>query len=180
VLAARRHLALEGSIVTVLAGTGAVGRRVAQLLAHEGARVRVGSRRIVHAEGACDKVGAAVPGAECTAWANDSVMATATAVEGAQAVIACGPPGIEMLPKGFLAQAAGLQVAIDLNAVPPLGLGDLEPTDKAVKRGDIVCYGALGVGGTKMKLHKAALAKLFTANNLVLDAEEIYALAKEL
>jgi hypothetical protein len=49
-----------------------------------------------------------------------------------------------------------------------------------VKRGDIVCYGALGVGGTKMKIHKAALAKLFTANNLVFDAEEIYALAKEL
>ena len=60
------------------------------------------------------------------------------------------------------------------------GLGDVEPTDKATKRGEMVCYGALGVGGTKMKLHKAAIGKLFTANNLVLDADEIYALAKEL
>jgi hypothetical protein len=31
-----------------------------------------------------------------------------------------------------------------------------------------------------MKIHKAAIAKLFAANNLVLDADEIYALGKEL
>jgi hypothetical protein len=180
VLAARRHVALAGAIVTVLAGTGAVGRRVVQLLASEGARVRVGSRKLVHAEGTCDKVSRVIPGADCSPWVNDSPMATATAVDGAQAVISCGPPGIEMLPKGFLGQTPGLQAAIDLNAVPPYGLGDLEPTDKAAKRNGAVCYGALGVGGTKMKLHKAALAKLFTANDLVLDAEEIYVLAKEL
>jgi hypothetical protein len=36
------------------------------------------------------------------------------------------------------------------------------------------------VGGAKMKIHKAAIAKLFTANNVVLDADEIYGLAKEL
>jgi hypothetical protein len=180
VLAARRHVPLAGTIVTVLAGTGAVGRRVARLLASEGARVRVGSRKLVHAEATCDKVSRMAPGAECTAWANDTPMAAATAVDGAQVVIACGPPAAELLPKGSLAQIPGLQVAIDLNAVPPYGLGDVEPTDKTTKRGDLVCYGALGVGGTKMKLHKAAIGKLFTANNLVLDADEIYALAKEL
>jgi hypothetical protein len=31
-----------------------------------------------------------------------------------------------------------------------------------------------------MKIHKAAIAKLFTANDLVLDADEIYALGKSL
>ena len=39
-------------------------------------------------------------------------------------------------------------------------------------------YGAIGVGGTKMKLHKAAIRRLFEANDLVLDAEEIYELGK--
>ena len=63
-------------------------------------------------------------------------MEAATAVEGSQIVIACGPPGVVILPKGSLQQFAGLQVAIDLNAVPPHGLGDVEPTDKATKRGD--------------------------------------------
>ena len=44
----------------------------------------------------------------------------------------------------------------------------------------MICYGALGVGGTKMKIHKAAIAKLFAANNAVLDVEEIYNLALQL
>jgi hypothetical protein len=42
------------------------------------------------------------------------------------------------------------------------------------------CYGAVGIGGTKMKIHKAALNQLFTANDQVLDAEEIYRVAQSL
>ena len=38
-------------------------------------------------------------------------------------------------------------------------------------------YGAIGVGGTKMKIHKAAVARLFESNDQVLDAEEVYQLA---
>ncbi|MCC6493599.1 MAG: bifunctional NADP-dependent methylenetetrahydromethanopterin dehydrogenase/methylenetetrahydrofolate dehydrogenase [Pirellulales bacterium] len=180
VLALRRHVPLAGAIITVLAGTGAVGRRVVRLLASEGARVRVGSRRLVHAEATCDKLSRLLPGADLTAWENSTPMAAATAVDGAQGVIACGPPAAELLPKGSLAQSPGLQAAIDLNAVPPHGLADIEPTDKATKHGEVVCYGALGVGGAKMKIHRAAISRLFSANNLVLDADEIYALAKEL
>lgn len=180
VLAARRHVPLQGAIVTVLAATGAVGRRVVRLLASEGARVRVASRKLTHAEGTCYKVSRAIPGADLTAWTNENAMAAATAIEGAKVVIACGPPAVELLPKGYLGQAPGLEVAIDLNAVPPHGLAEIAPTDKATKHGEIICYGALGVGGTKMKIHKAAITKLFSSNELVLDADEIYALAKEL
>jgi hypothetical protein len=68
-------------------------------------------------------------------------------------------------------------VAIDLNAVPPLGIEGVEVTDRAQPRDGVVCYGAIGVGGTKMKIHKAALARLFESNEQVLDAEEVYDLA---
>ena len=180
VLAVRRHVDLRGAIVTVLAGTGAVGRRAVRLLASEGARVRVGSRKQTHAEATCDRVSSHVQGADLTPWTTDSTDATLAAIAGAQAVIACGPPKAQLLPAGALKNTPGLQAAIDLNAVPPAGIAGIETTDKAVKRDGIVCYGALGVGGTKMKIHKAAIARLFTANNLVLDADEIYALAKEL
>jgi hypothetical protein len=73
-----------------------------------------------------------------------------------------------------------LRVAIDLNAVPPLGIEGVEATDKGQERDGVVCYGALGVGATKMKVHKAALARLFDSNDQVLDAEEVYALAEAL
>jgi len=180
VLAVRRHAPLRGALVTVLAGTGAVGLRVVRLLAAEGAQVRVGSRKRVHAEATCDKVSRIVPAAELTAWQTDSPAAALESVRDTQAVVACGAPGVELLPVSSLKQCPGLKVAIDLNAVPPGGLGDVKPTDKAAERDGVLCYGALGVGGTKMKIHKAAVARLFTVNTLVLDADEIYALSKEL
>jgi hypothetical protein len=40
-----------------------------------------------------------------------------------------------------------------------------------------VVYGAIGIGEMKMKIHKAAIARLFESNDQILDAEEIYALA---
>jgi uncharacterized protein YbjT (DUF2867 family) len=157
-----------------------VGRRVVRLLSKEGARVRVASRKRVHAEATCDKVARVVPEAELTPWLTDSSDATLASIDGAQIVIACGAPGVELLPKGALSQAAGLQVAVDLNAVPPAGIADVKSVDKATESGGTICYGALGVGGTKMKIHKAAIARLFTANDLTLDADEVYALGKEL
>ena len=54
---------------------------------------------------------------------------------------------------------------IDLSAVAPPGIGGIEVTDTARERGGTICYGALGVGGVKMKIHKAALRRLFTAND---------------
>ena len=47
-------------------------------------------------------------------------------------------------------------MAIDLNAVPPLGIDGVEMGDKGQQRDGVICYGAIGVGDTKMKIHKAA------------------------
>ena len=44
----------------------------------------------------------------------------------------------------------------------------------------MICYGAIGVGGTKMKIHKAAVRQLFEAHDQVLDAEEIYRIGQRL
>jgi alpha-glucosidase len=41
-------------------------------------------------------------------------------------------------------------------------------------------FGALGVGGLKMRIHKACVARLFERNDLVLDAETIADVAREL
>jgi len=73
-----------------------------------------------------------------------------------------------------------LKVAIDLNAVPPLGIEGVAATDKGVDRGGVRAWGALGVGGTKMKIHKRAIQELFTSNDKVLDAEEILEIGRAL
>ena len=51
-------------------------------------------------------------------------------------------------------------------------------SDKGKEQEGVIGYGALGVGDTKMKLHRAAVAKLFDANDQVMDAAEVYALGE--
>jgi hypothetical protein len=41
-----------------------------------------------------------------------------------------------------------------------------------------ILFGALGVGALKLALHRACIARLFEQNDLLLDAEEIYGIAK--
>jgi hypothetical protein len=76
------------------------------------------------------------------------------------------------------AACSQLKVAIDLNAVPPLGIEGIEAGDRGVIRDGVTVYGALGVGAAKMKLHKAAIARIFESNDQVLDAEEVFALTR--
>lgn len=178
VLVAARHVPLAGATVAVLAATGSVGQRAVRLLAREGARVRVCSRQLERAQRECDDIRTTIPTADLKAQATGNKEALIAAVEGAAVVVAAGAPGIELLADSARKQAGHLRVAIDLNAVPPNGIGGVLPQDKATERDGQICYGAIGVGGTKMKLHKAAIRRLFESNDLVLDAEEIYALGK--
>jgi len=176
----RSHVSLPETAVTVLAATGSVGRRVVRLLAREAARVRVASRQWSRAQAVCDSVRALVPEAELEPREVRDENSLREALADTAVVIAAGAPGIELLPERLRAESRSLKVAIDLNAVPPTGIGGILPQDKAAERDGQVVYGAIGVGGTKMKLHKAAIRRLFEANDLVLDAEEIYALGEVL
>jgi hypothetical protein len=53
-------------------------------------------------------------------------------------------------------------------------------TDNGASRDGVTVFGALGVGGLKMKIHKASIARLFDRNDLVLDAETIDEIAGEI
>lgn len=176
VLAARKHLNLKEAKALVLGGTGPVGQRVARLLVREGAEVRVGSRQLTRAQTVCQKIAGLVSGARLEPISTDSAIELAAAMHGRALVIAAGAAGVMLLPKDARVACSTLKVAVDLNAVPPLGIEGVEATDKARERDGVLAYGALGVGGTKMKIHKAAVAKLFESNDKVLDAEEVYAL----
>jgi hypothetical protein len=180
VLAAARHVDLAGKEALVLAATGPVGQRAARLLARSGAHVRVASRSKQKAEAVCQRLRDQVVNASVTAWSSETPEQTAEALHGAAVVIAAGAAGIQLLSEEALRGASDLHVAIDLNAVPPLGIESSNVMDAAVERNGVLFYGAIGVGGTKMKIHKAAISKLFTSNDLVLDAEEIFAVGQEL
>ncbi len=180
VLAAQRQLDLAATTALVLAATGPVGQRVVRLLAGQGARVRIGSRDPRRADQVRRRVEETVDGAKLVAVEIGGESQLREVLEGVGLVISAGPPGVELVPEAVLSTNKSLRAAIDLSAVPPLGIGGVEISDKRTKRGEVVCYGALGIGGTKMKIHRAALERLFTANDLVLDAESIFDLGGEL
>jgi hypothetical protein len=180
VRAAGRHVDLSNAKSLVLGGTGPVGQRVARLLAKAGGHVRVGSRQKDRAEAVCAVIRAHVPGAKIEAADVSSSTDGPLALDGRNLVVAAGAAGAVLLPKKLRAGAKALRVAIDLNGVPPAGIEGIELNDKAVDRDGQLCYGALGIGGTKMKVHRAAINKLFEANNAVLDVVEVYNLALQL
>ncbi len=182
VVAVGRHLELPGVQALVLGATGAVGQRVVRMLARAGAKVRVASRNQERAEDVCTKVATEVK-------AVDIVLAPVTvadsrqvrtALEGVEVVIASGASGIQLLSADAWHNASSLRVAIDLNAVPPLGIEGVEVMDKGVERHGVSAYGAVGVGGTKMRIHKESIRRLFQRNDLVLDADEVFQIGLEL
>ena len=180
VIAAARHMDLHGATALVLAATGPVGKRAARLLARQGAKVRVASRSAGRSAALREQLLEQVPDTEIQAVQTASHHEVAAVLEGVQVVIAAGAAGVELLNEKTRANAKTLQVAIDLNAVPPLGIGGVDVMDKAKERNGVICYGAIGVGGTKMKLHKAAVRKLFESNDQVIDAEEAFAIGQML
>ncbi|HET6327301.1 MAG TPA: bifunctional NADP-dependent methylenetetrahydromethanopterin dehydrogenase/methylenetetrahydrofolate dehydrogenase, partial [Planctomycetaceae bacterium] len=164
----------------VLGGTGPVGVRVAQLLANEGARVRLASRSGERAQATAAAVGSAVSGSQVTGVSTATPQNVEEACAGVEVLIAAGAARAQLLSAAQRESLSTLKVAIDLNAVPPVGLEGIEVTDKAIERNGVICYGAIGVGGTKMKIHKACLARLFEANDQLLDTLAIYAIGQSL
>ncbi len=179
VLCAMKHLDLANSKAVVLGATGAVGQRVAKLLAMQAAEVRVGSREIAKAQRVADDLKGFFKGAELQSF-DYQPNSISNALQDADLVISCGAAGVELLTEQTLNEFGSLQVAIDLNAVPPAGLGGIKATDKATKRSSRIDYGALGVGGLKMKIHKAAICKAFEQRGLTIDAPEMLEIGKHL
>jgi hypothetical protein len=165
---------IAGKRVVVTAGTGPVGTRAAGLLAKAGADVTITSRKAEEGEHVRQTITKRFGGQVKAAVMHDSSEA-ARVFDNAkpQVLLNAGPAGVMLVPRAAWAGRSGLLVACDLNAVPPLGIEGIEVGDNGAKRDGATVFGALGIGGFKMKVHKACIARLFERNDLVLDAETI-------
>jgi methylenetetrahydrofolate/methylenetetrahydromethanopterin dehydrogenase (NADP+) len=102
------------------------------------------------------------------------------ALEGANIVLAAGPAGVEVLPEAVWSGNLTLELLADYNAAEPLGIEGVKSGDDLVERHGKLVLGALAVGGAKMKTHKACVRRLFERNDLILDADGVYAVAREI
>jgi len=168
---------LAGKKAIVLAGTGPVGLRAAAFLHSEGAEVAITSRSRQRADAAASALQERFGFTPTAIEAFDNA-ARASAVKGSHVVFAAGAIGVQLLEEKDWQNDPTIELIADVNAQPPLGVGGVEATDKAKERHGKIVIGALGVGGLKLKLHRACIAQLFESADKVLDAEEIYAQAK--
>ena len=170
---------VKGRRAVVTAATGPVGMRAAGLLAQAGANVTVTSRK---PEGSAKLAGDIKQ--RFNVDVKPVVMADASqspgVMEGCEFLLSAGGYGVKLITREAWAGRKGLIAAADVNAVPPLGIDGVDAMDNGVDRDGIKTYGALGVGGLKMKIHKACIARLFERNDLVLDAESILEVARSL
>ena len=168
---------LAGKKVVVLAGTGPVGLRAAALFAKGGAQVSLTSRDKQRAAAACQLIQTRFGASPIPLAAVDNDARGAT-IRGADIVFAAGAIGVELLEERHWRDEWNIELIADCNAAPPLGVGGIDAIDKGNTRQQKLAFGALGIGGLKLKLHRACIAQLFQSSDQVLDAEEIYALAK--
>lgn len=184
VICAQKHLDLKNKTVTILAGTGPVGIRIAHLIAgpatpDDSTQINICSRRLEKAESVCQRLKEQFPAAKF----NPSETATSgqidSAVSDAHVIFAAGAAGVGLIDQRWKSLPT-LKVAIDLNGVPPSGIAGINALDKAQEVDGKICYGAIGVGGLKMKIHKRAVALLFQSNSQSLKVEEIFAIGQEI
>jgi hypothetical protein len=180
VLAIGKHLPYADVTALILGGTGPVGLRAAQILLSQGASVRLASRSVEKAQGAKEHLAQSVDVTRLTPCESQTESGLKAAGQGVNVVIGAGAAGATLITSDQLRAIPTLKVAIDLNAVPPAGVEGIDLHDKAVEKHGIVCYGAIGVGGTKMKIHTAAIQKLFESNDCVLDTAAIFEIGRAL
>jgi methylenetetrahydrofolate/methylenetetrahydromethanopterin dehydrogenase (NADP+) len=167
----------------VILGVGPVGLRSATLLAQEG----------------CEVLATSIPGdvLDTDSYRRPRGLAAAeelgidvrepadraemeAALEGANIVLTAGPAGVQVLREEVWSANPAIEVLADYNAAEPLGIEGIEAGDDLVEREGKLVLGALGIGGKKMKTHKACVRQLFERSDLVLNADGVYAVAKEI
>jgi len=174
-----KALDVRGQKVVVGAGTGPVGMRAAGLLALEEADVILTSRREDGAQAAADIVNKRFNVSVRGARLADDASAREV-LDGAVALFTCGAAGAQIVSKAVWTEIPSLKLIADINAVPPLGIESIDMNDNGQEREGRISFGALGIGGRKMRVHRTCVARLFEANDVVMDAEQVYAVAKEL
>jgi hypothetical protein len=167
----------------VILGVGPVGLRSATLLAQEGCEVDATSipGDVLGTDSYRRPRGLAVAeqlGIDAREVADRAEMEAA--LEGANIVLAAGPAGVQVLRKEVWSADPTIEVLADYNAAEPLGIEGVEAGDDLVEREGKLALGALGIGGKKMKVHKACVGRLFESSDLVLNADGVYAVAKEI
>ncbi len=170
---------ISGKNAVILAGTGPVGGRAAVIMAKLGAYVTISSRGMERSQQACDylndRFGVEIKPQEAKTNKNRAEL-----VENAHIVLATGAAGVTLLEEDNWKDNPNIEILVDANAVPPVGIKGIKMTDKGESRHGKVTWGSVGFGPLKIALQRKCIGRLFEQNDLVLDVDEIFSMAREM
>jgi Shikimate 5-dehydrogenase len=174
---------LEGKCVLVLGGTGPVGAAAAVLAAQAGARVKILSRKTENARRVAElcnhRYGLDVTGIEGEADDHKDTL-----MQIADVVFATAKAGVEMLRAEQIALGQRLEVAADVNAVPPAGIAGVGFQDDGVpiagSKSGAVGIGAFAIGNVKYQTQQKLLEQMRNLDKPVyLHFEQAFEFARE-
>ena len=172
----------NGKNATVLAGTGPVGQVAARLYAMEGGNVVVTSRKLQRATAVASKINEEI-GAERARGAQASAPdEIGEAIRESNIILSAGAAGIQLLPLNVLKDyGKRCKVVGDINAVPPLGIEGLKPTDNDVEfLPGIWGIGALAIGPFKSQIEAELFKRAVESSKGILDYKVAYEIAKSI
>ena len=154
----------------VIFGTGPVGLSSAVMCARQGAKVLlVGYKSAQEAESAKAEAKFRFHQDIEIALA-DTDEKRKELVGTANVILACSAAGARVASVDVLNAASGLQVVIDINAVPPSGIENVNASDSGIEvQGlslghTVYGYGALAVGALKYKIQNYLLTQMRTSD----------------
>lgn len=178
---------LSGLNVVVFGGTGPVGIATAILSAQAGASVTIVDHASIDtaldiANTFGNQFGVVLKATQAASEADKSYL-----IHNADVVFCTAKAGIQILSRTVLADALQLKVAVDVNAVPPLGIEGVKRTDYATpvkyatNSPEAVGIGSLRVGAFKNKLQGHLLESMLTyAEPVFIDFTFAYKVACQL
>jgi methylene-tetrahydromethanopterin dehydrogenase len=182
-LKAKLSSSLRGRRVATFGATGVVGFSAAVIAAQEGAQVTLvgydGVKRVkdlaANAKSRFDVELAYADGS------NDALKTSA--LEEAEIILCAAAAGVQVIGRQHLDAARALELAADVNAVPPAGVEGVGVQDDGapIAGTSALGIGALAIGNVKYKVEAGLFRKMIDSPKaLYLDFRDAYALAREI
>jgi len=168
--------------VTVLAGTGPVGQVASRLYATEGANVVVTSRDLTRSTAVANKINQEIGAERACGVQASSPHEVGEAIKSSQVVLSAGAAGVALLHSIALEEFGKLcKVVADINAIPPLGVEGLKPTDENVEiLPGVWGIGALSIGTFKNKIEAQLFKRAVESPKGIFDYNIAYEIAKQM
>jgi hypothetical protein len=171
-----------GEMTVTVVGGGPVGARVAGLLRAQGARVRLTVFDLEEAEERRRFVAEALgQQIETAVWKSGEPLAPL--LVGASVIVTAGPPGLILLPRSLWDSVSGLELLVDVSGAEPAaieGISGEEDGELVAGSDRILALGGLAISRYKIKVHRAAVRRLFAGGPVILGPAEIAHLASDI